>query len=210
MRRPRAAEGRRRQEGASDAKARGAAAPRAAGLDPAGRNRARPVFRHRHDRRGGQAARPALYRHRARSRLCRGRRRASRAPRRRADAEIVATPGSARSRASRSAAWSSAACLRPACCSTSATGAGPRGCAPTAASISAEHRGSIHRSAPRCRARRPATAGRSGMSRARASWCRSTAAPEAAGGAALDCRGADARPICRLGDRRQRNGHDPE
>ena len=33
-----------------------------------GRSRARPVLRHRHDRRGGQAPRPPLHRHRARAR----------------------------------------------------------------------------------------------------------------------------------------------
>ena len=37
------------------------------------RPRARPVLRHRHDRRGGQASRPALHRNRARAGLCRGR-----------------------------------------------------------------------------------------------------------------------------------------
>ena len=58
-------------QGASDAEARGAALPDAAGQDQAGRRRARPVLRHRHDRRGGQAAGPALDRDRARDALTR-------------------------------------------------------------------------------------------------------------------------------------------
>ena len=61
-----------RAEAASDAEARGAAASRAAGQHRAGRYRARPVPRHRHDRGGGEAAAPALHRHRAPSGLCRG------------------------------------------------------------------------------------------------------------------------------------------
>ena len=73
-----AAEGRRRAQGASDAEAGGAAAPRAARLDEAGRRRARSLLRHRHDGRRRQAARPPLHRHRARPRLRHGRRGAHR------------------------------------------------------------------------------------------------------------------------------------
>ena len=69
----RAGQGRRRRQGASDAEARGLALPHPARLHQAGRRRARPVLRHRHDRRGGAAARPPLDRDRARARLCRGR-----------------------------------------------------------------------------------------------------------------------------------------
>ena len=174
----RAAEGRRRPQGASDAEAGGAAASRPARLDQAGRHRARSVLRHRHDRRGRQAARPALHRHRARPGLCRGRARAhrrDRAGRRRAS--LAATPEQARrSRASRSAGWSSAACCSPARCWSSASRPLDRaGARRRHADRRPSYRGSIHRSAPTCRARRPATAGRSGTSSGRASACRSTA-----------------------------------
>ena len=87
----------------------------AARLHQPGRPRARSLLRHRHDRRGGQAARPALARHRARSGLRRGRaRRASpgcgRCRRRR-----WRPPGpSAPSRACRSAPSSSSASWSPA------------------------------------------------------------------------------------------------
>ena len=64
--------GARRQEAASDAEARGAAGARDPLVVAARRPRARPVLRHRHDRRGGEAPRPPLHRHRARCRLCRG------------------------------------------------------------------------------------------------------------------------------------------
>ena len=60
-------------QGPPDAKARGAALPRAAGHDRQGRCRARSVLRHRHHRRGGQAAGPRLDRLRAREHLSRGR-----------------------------------------------------------------------------------------------------------------------------------------
>ena len=68
LHRARAAEGRRRRQGPSDAEARGAAAPRAGRHDQARRCGARPVLRHRHHRRGGQDAGPRLHRHRARRR----------------------------------------------------------------------------------------------------------------------------------------------
>ena len=55
----RAGQGRRRRQGASDAEARGVALPDPARLHQAGRRGARPVLRHRHDRRGGAAARAA-------------------------------------------------------------------------------------------------------------------------------------------------------
>ena len=61
------------RQAASDAKAGGAAGPRHAGLDQAGRCRARPVLRLGHDRRGGQAARPPFRRRRARAGLHRRR-----------------------------------------------------------------------------------------------------------------------------------------
>ena len=67
-----AAEGPRRQEAASDAKAGSVAGARHPRRVAAGRSGARPVLRHRHHRRGGAPAAPALYRHRARNRLCRG------------------------------------------------------------------------------------------------------------------------------------------
>ena len=66
LHRRRAAEDRRRREGAPDAETRGAAAPGARRLEQARRRGARPVLRYRHHRRGGQAPRPPLRRHRAR------------------------------------------------------------------------------------------------------------------------------------------------
>ena len=171
--RRRAAEGRGRQEGASDAEARGAAVPLPDGRVQSGRRDPRSVLRHRHDRRGGQAARPALHRPRARPDLRRDRPQAHRrdraAGRRGRDAQAQQAqraahpvrradrggPAAARHGAERSTA---AACMRA--------------CAPTArcrppmrwASIAARST----RSARRCRARRPATAGPSGTSRSRA------------------------------------------
>ena len=59
----------RRPQGASDAEARGLALSRAARLHQAGGHCPRPVFRDRHDRRGGAAARTALDRDRARAQL---------------------------------------------------------------------------------------------------------------------------------------------
>ena len=83
------------------------------------RRGARPVLRHRHHRRGGEAARPPLRRHRARARLPRRRRgphrRGPPARRRRAPRS---PPRSAPSRASPSASSSSAACSRRARCCT--------------------------------------------------------------------------------------------
>ena len=64
----RAGQGRRRREGASDPEARGLALPDPARLHQAGRRGARSLLRHRHDRRGGAAARAALDRDRARER----------------------------------------------------------------------------------------------------------------------------------------------
>ena len=66
------------RQAASDPEAGGAAGPHHAGLDQARRRGARPVLRLRHDRRGGQAARPPLRRHRARAGLYRCRARAHR------------------------------------------------------------------------------------------------------------------------------------
>ena len=66
--------GERRQEAASDAKAGSAVGARHSRRLAAGRSRARPVLRHRHDRRGGAPAAPAVHRLRARSRICRRRR----------------------------------------------------------------------------------------------------------------------------------------
>ena len=65
-------QGRRRQEGPSDPEARGPAAPGAAGRHAARRRGAGPLLRHRHDRRGRQAAGPPLHRHRARRDLRQG------------------------------------------------------------------------------------------------------------------------------------------
>ena len=78
LHRRRAAEGRGRREGASDAEAGGAAATACimAGTNP-GDVDPRPVLRHRHDRRGGAAAGPPLHRPRARPGLCRGRARSA-------------------------------------------------------------------------------------------------------------------------------------
>ena len=73
-----AAQGPRRQEAASDAEAGGAARARDPVELAARRSRARSVLRHRHHRRGRQAPRPPLHRHRARSGLCQGRREAHR------------------------------------------------------------------------------------------------------------------------------------
>ena len=63
---------RRGPQGASDAETRGAAQPHPAGQHESGRSRARSLLRHRHHRRGRQAARPALARHRARCGLRQG------------------------------------------------------------------------------------------------------------------------------------------
>ena len=65
-------------QGPPDAEAGGAAAPHPARQHQPGRPGARPVLRHRHHRRRGPAAGAALARHRARSRLRRGRRGAHR------------------------------------------------------------------------------------------------------------------------------------
>ena len=65
-----------RSETASDAEAGGAAAPRDARQHHAGRYRARPLRRHRHDCGGGQASASPLHRYRAPSGLCRSRHRA--------------------------------------------------------------------------------------------------------------------------------------
>ncbi len=65
-----AGEGRLGAQGASDAKARGPALSGAAGRVQARRPGARPVLRRRLHRRGGQAAGPAVHRHRARAGLC--------------------------------------------------------------------------------------------------------------------------------------------
>ena len=73
-----AAEGRRGTQGAPDAEAGGAAQPHPARQHQSGRPRARSLLRHRHHRRRGPAAGAALARHRARSRLRRGRRGAHR------------------------------------------------------------------------------------------------------------------------------------
>ncbi len=65
----RAAQGRRRAQGASDAEAGGTVAPRAPRLDQSRRHRPRSLLRHRNDGSRRQATRPAVDRHRARSRL---------------------------------------------------------------------------------------------------------------------------------------------
>ncbi len=65
-------ERRRRQETASDPEAGSAAGPHHIVGIASGRRRARSVLRFRHDRRGGEAARPRLHRHRARQPLREG------------------------------------------------------------------------------------------------------------------------------------------
>ena len=65
-----AAQGPRRQEAASDAEAAGAARARDPVELAARRPGARSVQRHRHHRRGVEASRPPLHRHRARPGLC--------------------------------------------------------------------------------------------------------------------------------------------
>ncbi len=62
-----------RREAAHDAEAGGPALPGAPGQHQPRRDRARPLLRHGHDRRRGQAPGPALHRHRARGALHRGR-----------------------------------------------------------------------------------------------------------------------------------------
>ena len=72
LRRRRARQGRAWRQGASDAEAREPAVPHPARLHQAGRRRARPVLRHRDDRRGGAAAGAQVDRDRARAQLCEG------------------------------------------------------------------------------------------------------------------------------------------
>ena len=67
-----AAEGRGRPQGASDPEAGGAARPRARSPRRIPATWCSILLRHRHDRRGGKAARAALHRHRARPGLRRG------------------------------------------------------------------------------------------------------------------------------------------
>ncbi len=100
----RAPEGRGRQEGASDAEARGAPVPLHHGGVQPGRRDPRSVLRHRHDRRGGATAGPPLHRPRARPRL-RRHRAASASPRssRWPPRTSCPSPASAASRAFRSA-----------------------------------------------------------------------------------------------------------
>ena len=118
-----------------------------------------------------QAARPPLHRHRARPGLRRDRR-ASASPRssRWPPRTSRPSPASAASRASRSACWSSAACCSPATVLSDPSGRlharvradGTLSSPMRWASIAARST----RSARRCRARRPATAGPSGISSA--------------------------------------------
>ena len=63
--------------------------------------------------------------------------------------------------------------IAPGTCSPTRSGAGARGCSPTPRSSMRGGRARSTRSAPRCRARRPATAGPSGMSSGTGRWCRS-------------------------------------
>ena len=86
------AQGPRRQEAASDPEARDAAGARDPVLLAARRSGARPVLRHRHDRRRRQAARPPLHRRRARRRPMR--RRPSNASPRRSRCRPRASPRS--------------------------------------------------------------------------------------------------------------------
>ena len=123
-----------------------AAVPDPARLHQARRRRARPVFRHRDDRRGGAAAGPALDRDRARARLCEGRPASgSIRPCRSTKARCRPWPTSAASRGSPSACWSKAALVPP---GTLLTDAKRRWKAQVRAdgSIACEaHAGSIHK-----------------------------------------------------------------
>ena len=104
LHRGRAPEGRGRQEGASDAEARGAAVPLHHGGVQSGRHDPRSVLRHRHDRRGGATAGPPLHRPRARPRLTPpSRRSASPRSSRWPPRTCCPSPASAASRAFRSA-----------------------------------------------------------------------------------------------------------
>ena len=154
-----------RAEAASDAEARGAAAPRAAGQHRARRDRAGPVPRHRHHRGGGAAAAPAFHRHRAPPGLRRGGDRpGARDAARRRERDCPARCRSATCRACRSAAWWSAdCCRREPGCSTACAGSAPWS-PPTGRWRRAPCAAPSTRSARRCRMRRPATAGPSGTS----------------------------------------------
>ena len=113
LHRRRAAEGRRRAQGPSDAEAGSAARPRAPVLVQPGRRGARPVLRHRHDRRRRQEARPPLHRPRARPGLCQAAARARIAAVEPLLADVVdrgAAREARRGRACRSSRCSRAAC----------------------------------------------------------------------------------------------------
>ena len=119
------------------------------GRDQSRRRRARSVLRHRHDRRRGQAARPALHRHRARPRsMPRSPASASRRSSRCRPRTWRPSPASAASRASRSAGWSRAACCSPAPMLGDHSGRlhapRPRRRHAVGANALGEHRGSIH------------------------------------------------------------------
>ena len=169
----RAGQGRDGAQGAPDAEARGAALPRAARLHQAGRRRARPVLRHRHDRRGGEAAGPALDRHRARERPMSTSRASGSIRRcRSTKARCRRWPQARRSRASPSALLVESGLCRAGTVLTDAkrrwTATRPRR---RLDRLRRACRARSTRSARRCRARRPATAGPSGMS-SRAARCK--------------------------------------
>ena len=161
-------QGRQRQEAASDPEAGSAAGARDPVVVAPGRPRARPVLRHRHHRRGGEAARPPLHRHRARARLRRRGREAHRSGRAAAGAEHRAVHDRARgaARAVRGAGRARPRFRRRASSSTPSA-ATRRWCAPTARSRSARRSARSIASARWCRGSKPATAGRSGTSRRR-------------------------------------------
>ena len=166
-----------RPQGAPDAEARGAALPRAAGDDRDRRRGARPVLRHRHHRRGGQAAGAPVDRLRARGRpIARSRSSGSRARcrstkarsttmqsrKRRAAGGVRRAGRSRHARAGHRAVRQAAPLDRHRARRRLDRAAGARPARSTA-------------SARRCRARRAATAGRSGTSSTKARCGRSTA-----------------------------------
>ena len=163
-----------RRQGASDAEAGGAALSRAARDDEARRRGARPVLRHRHDRRGGEEARPAFHRHRARPGLCGG---GARANRRDATGDRRGAEG-LRGQAGGAAhsvrlADGSGADRRRRCADRSRAGASRATVRADASLLCETAAGSMSApstaSARRCRGSKPATAGRSGTPRRTAS-----------------------------------------
>ena len=142
----------------------------------AGRHRARPVPRHRHHRGRGAAAAPAFHRHRAPSGLCRGGDRAR--PRRRGRRRRRAARRRPRKREAPRVPFGSLVergLIAPGHRADRPGAAGQRdGGGRWHGRWRARRAARSTRSAPRCRTRRPATAGRSGMSSGTDGWCRWT------------------------------------